>query len=192
MRNIVITLTLGLFFLACKPASNSTTAQTTEQTTEPAKVKIPEGPLAKKLYVNYHSAPTTQNQIDENRLIEYAVANNIDVDKTASGLYYSIEKTNESENYTKCAAQPCPKIKAHYRGTTLDGKEFDSSYKRNSPIEFMHGQMIPGWNEALLMMNPGSKGTLLIPSHLAYGKRGFPGSIGPNEPLVFTLETLAN
>ncbi len=188
MRNILLALSLGLLFIACKPAPSSPIADETQ----PVKVKIPEGPLAQKLYANYHSTPATQPQKDENRLIEYAVANNLDVQKTASGLYYIIEKTNESENYTRCTAQPCVKIKANYKGMTLDGTEFDNSYKRGAPLEFMHGQMIPGWNEALLMMNPGSKATLLIPSHLAYGTRGFPGLIGPNEPLVFNLETLVN
>lgn len=188
MRNILLVLSFGLLLIACKPASINSSAEVTT----PVKVKIPEGPLAKKLYANYHSAPETQTQKDENRLIEYAVANNIDVAKTASGLYYTIEKSNDSENYTRCASQPCPKIKANYKGMTLDGKEFDNSYKRGAPLEFMHGQMIPGWNEALLLMNPGSKATLLIPSHLAYGTRGFPGLISPNEPLVFNLETLVN
>jgi len=186
MRNLLILISFSFLLFACKQKPSTSNAEVNT----PAEVKIPDGPLAKKLYANYHASPATQAQKDENRLIEYAVANNIEVTKTASGLYHSITKTNDQPNYTRCTAQPCPKIKANYKGITLDGKEFDSSYKRGTPIQFNHGQMIPGWNEALLMMNPGSSATLLIPSHLAYGSRGFPGSIGPNEPLVFTLETL--
>jgi len=171
-------------FFACK--ENSTTNSNGTAKTETAK-KIPEGPLAQKLYVNYHQNPTSQQEKDENRLIEYAVEKNLDVKKTASGLYYIIEKTTNEPNLNQGQD-----IAADYRGTTLDGKEFDSSYKRGQPIKFKVGQMIPGWNEALTMMNKGSKGTLLIPSHLAYGSKGFPGAIGPNEPLVFELEIPLN
>jgi len=186
MKNVLLLISLGLLLFACKQTA---TDKSTEVNTS-AEVKIPEGPLAKKLYTNYKASPATQAQKDENRLIEYAVANNIDVTRTASGLYYSITKNDDGENYTRCTTQPCPKITANYKGMTLEGIEFDNSYKRGSPLVFAHGQMIPGWNEALLLMNPGSKATLLIPSHLAYGSRGFPGLIGPNEPLVFNLETL--
>lgn len=141
--------------------------------------------LAERLYQNFHDDPQTQAQRDENELIDYAVDKNLDAKRTKSGLYYIIHKEGSGENYI--SNQPC---KAHYQGYFLDGKVFDSSFKRNEPLVFNVGQMIPGWNEALKIMNTGTKAQLLIPSHLAYGTRGFPGMIAPNTPLAFDLELL--
>ncbi len=153
----------------------SQTVQKREATTE----------LATRLYSRFHSNPTTQAQKDENLLIDYAVEKNLDVKRTDSGLYYIIHKEGMGPNLVH--NQP---TKAHYQGYTLDGKVFDSSHKRGVPISFNVGQMIPGWNEALKFMNAGTKAQLLIPSGLAYGKRGFPGLIAPDTPLVFDLEVL--
>ena len=166
-------------------ACNSNGKKSETAAPEKNEVKIPEGPLAQKLYANYHADPQTVDQIDENKLIEYAVSNNLDVTKSPSGLYYKLSNVSDEPFYTRNS-----NVTAHYRGTTLDGKEFDSSYSRNEPMDFMPAQMIPAWQEALAMMNPGSSATLLVPSRIAYGKKGFPGYIAPDTPLVFTLECL--
>lgn len=137
------------------------------------------------LYQYYHDNPTSQDQKDENALIDYAMDKELAVERTASGLYYLIHQKGRGPFYTN--GGPC---KAHYQGYTLDGKVFDSSYKRNTPLSFNVGQMIPGWNEALAFMNPGTKAQLLIPSRLAYGSRGFPGLIEPHTPLIFDVELL--
>ena len=76
-------------------------------------------------------------------------------------------------------------------GTFIDGKEFDSSYKRGQPAEFPVGHVIPGWTEALQLMPVGSKWQLFIPPDLAYGARGAGGAIGPNETLVFEVELIS-
>ncbi len=81
-------------------------------------------------------------------------------------------------------------VKTHYRGTLLDGTEFDSSYKREEPTEFPVTQVIRGWTEALLLMQVGAKWELYIPSNLAYGSRGAPPMIPPNAALVFQIELL--
>lgn len=103
---------------------------------------------------------------------------------TASGLQYKMEKEGEG---------PSPKddstVKVHYKGTLIDGTEFDSSYKRNEPAEFPVGGVIKGWTEALKMMKPGGKANLVIPSDLAYGPMGRPG-IPPNSVLQFEVELL--
>ena len=78
----------------------------------------------------------------------------------------------------------------HYRGTLINGKEFDSSYKRGTPAEFRVDQVIPGWTEALQSMTPGSKWELYIPPHLGYGIRGTGGDIEPNAALIFEVELL--
>jgi FKBP-type peptidyl-prolyl cis-trans isomerase len=102
-----------------------------------------------------------------------------------SGLQYKHEKegTGKSPKATDT-------VKVHYRGTLIDGKEFDSSYKRNEPIEFPLNGVIKGWTEGVQLMKEGGKTMLYIPSHLAYGERGAPGAIPPNATLVFEIELL--
>ncbi|MBI5847618.1 MAG: FKBP-type peptidyl-prolyl cis-trans isomerase [Nitrospirae bacterium] len=82
-------------------------------------------------------------------------------------------------------------ISAHYRGTLIDGTEFDSSYKRGQPATFAVKGVISGWTEALQLMKEGSKWQLFIPSDLAYGERGAGAQIGPNTTLIFEVELLS-
>jgi len=82
-------------------------------------------------------------------------------------------------------------VTVNYRGTFIDGKEFDSSYKRNQPATFAVNGVIPGWTEALQLMKEGSKWQLFIPAKLAYGERGAGGVIGPNATLIFEVELLS-
>ncbi len=105
---------------------------------------------------------------------------------TASGLHYIVEKEGEGSD-KPVAGQT---ISCHYKGTFLNGEEFDSSYKRGEPLSFSIGGVIEGWNEALQDMKKGEKRILLIPSYLAYGERGAGGIIPPNTPLVFEVELL--
>lgn len=81
-------------------------------------------------------------------------------------------------------------VTVHYSGKLLTGVEFDSSYKRNSPAVFAIGQVIEGWNEALLTMKKGEKRVLIIPPELGYGKKGYPGVIPPNSFLIFDIELI--
>jgi FKBP-type peptidyl-prolyl cis-trans isomerase FklB len=82
-------------------------------------------------------------------------------------------------------------VSTHYRGTLINGTEFDSSYSRNAPTEFPVNGVIAGWTEALQLMPVGSKWKLFIPHNLAYGPRGAGGAIGPYQALVFEIELLA-
>lgn len=81
-------------------------------------------------------------------------------------------------------------VRTHYRGTLIDGKQFDSSYDRGEPTEFPVNGVIAGWTEALQLMPIGSKWKLYIPYNLAYGERGAGGDIGPYQALVFDIELL--
>lgn len=81
-------------------------------------------------------------------------------------------------------------VEVNYRGTLIDGTEFDSSYKRGEPVTFPVAGVIPGWTEALQLMPVGSKYELVIPAELAYGPGGTGGVIGPNATLVFEVELL--
>jgi FKBP-type peptidyl-prolyl cis-trans isomerase FklB len=103
-----------------------------------------------------------------------------------SGLQYKILKSGDGSKPTKDQT-----VKCHYRGTLIDGTEFDSSYKRGEPTEFPVGQVIKGWTEALQLMPVGSKWQLFIPSDLAYGPNGAGQMIGPNATLIFDIELIS-
>jgi FKBP-type peptidyl-prolyl cis-trans isomerase FklB len=104
-----------------------------------------------------------------------------------SGLQYKILKAGTGPKPTAEDTVLC-----HYRGTLVDNTEFDSSYKRGEPLKIPVGGVIKGWTEAIQLMPVGSKWQLFIPSDLAYGERGAPGSpIGPNSTLVFEVELVS-
>ncbi|HSW63136.1 MAG TPA: FKBP-type peptidyl-prolyl cis-trans isomerase [Dissulfurispiraceae bacterium] len=104
---------------------------------------------------------------------------------TASGLQYKVLASGTGKQ-----PQESESVKVHYRGTLLNGAEFDSSLKRGQPATFALNGIIPGWREALRLMKEGDKWQLFIPSGLAYGERGAPPSIGPNQTLQFEVELL--
>ena len=104
---------------------------------------------------------------------------------TESGLQYKIIKAGKGEIPTKEST-----VKVNYKGTLIDGTEFDSSYKRNAPASFRADQVIKGWTEALTMMPVGSKWELYIPQELAYGARETGGQIKPFSTLIFEVELL--
>ncbi|MBN2444703.1 MAG: FKBP-type peptidyl-prolyl cis-trans isomerase [Spirochaetales bacterium] len=105
---------------------------------------------------------------------------------TESGLQYMVIKEG-----TGAKPKATDTVSVHYTGTLIDGTVFDSSVERGEPIEFNVGGVIPGWTEALQLINVGSKYKIFIPSNLAYGEQGAGGQIGPNEVLIFELELLA-
>lgn len=107
------------------------------------------------------------------------------VQKTESGLCYKVITEGKGAIATKA-----DRVTVNYRGTLIDGTEFDSSYKRNQPATFRPSQVIPGWTEALCMMPVGSKWELYIPQDLAYGSRD-QGTIKPFSTLVFEVEVLS-
>ena len=107
------------------------------------------------------------------------------VKTTRSGLQYVVLQKGERRKPKKR-----DRVRVHYRGTLLDGTEFDSSYARGEPATLGVTQVIAGWTEALLMMPVGSKYRLFIPSELAYSNRGAGPKIGPNATLIFDVELL--
>lgn len=111
---------------------------------------------------------------------------NKDVITLASGLQYTILASGKGEQ-----AKPNDSVTVNYRGTLIDGTEFDSSYSRNESITFQVNHLIKGWQEALVLMKPGDKWKLFVPAELAYGNQAAGAIIKPNSTLIFELELLA-
>ena len=107
---------------------------------------------------------------------------------TPSGLYYKITKTTDG-----IAPQRGDEVAVHYAGKLVDGSEFDSSFKRNQPIDIPIGvgQVIKGWDEGIMLLKEGETATLLIPSELGYGSAGAGGVIPPNAWLIFDVELVS-
>ena len=108
-----------------------------------------------------------------------------DVVSLPSGLQYEVINDGDGDTPGKTDT-----VVTHYRGTLIDGKEFDSSHRRGEPTSFPVNGVISGWTEALQLMAVGSKWKLFIPSDLAYGERGAGKVIGPHATLIFEIELL--
>jgi FKBP-type peptidyl-prolyl cis-trans isomerase FklB len=131
-----------------------------------------------------HDAAAVKNKADA---MEFLAANKTrpGVVTTESGLQYEV-LTEGTGPRPKADDQ----VTVHYRGTLLDGTQFDSSLDRGQPATFPVGGVIPGWVEAMQLMPVGSKWKLYIPPELAYGERGARGAIGPNAALIFEVELI--
>jgi FKBP-type peptidyl-prolyl cis-trans isomerase len=133
----------------------------------------------------------TQKTIDEKILQDYFTQNKLAPTKTASGLYYTIEKEG-----TGNTPKPGQEVTVNYTGRTLDGKVFDSNldtnfhHKQPFPFTIGMGQVITGWDEGVALMKKGGKAKMFIPSTLAYGQNSPSPAIAPNSILVFDVEVL--
>ena len=103
-----------------------------------------------------------------------------------SGLQYKVIKAGTDKK-----PKLSDTVTSHYRGTLIDGTEFDSSYKRGQPATFPVSGVIPGWTEALQLMGEGAKWQIFVPSNLAYGERGAGIAIGPSATLIFEIEIIS-
>ncbi|MDH3636177.1 MAG: FKBP-type peptidyl-prolyl cis-trans isomerase [Gammaproteobacteria bacterium] len=139
------------------------------------------------LNAQLEKAFSEQSEANKMRGQDYLKANaeKEGVQVTASGLQYLEITAGDGPKPTAT-----DEVTVHYRGTLIDGTEFDSSYSRGSPATFPLNQVIPGWTEGVQLMSVGSKFQFVIPYELGYGERGAGGSIGPFETLVFEVELL--
>ena len=125
------------------------------------------------------------SNLEQGQAFLAANASKTGVHTTPRGLQYKII----TEGHGK-SPKATDSVLVNYRGTTIDGTEFDSSYKRNEPISFPLNGVIPGWTEGVQLIKEGGKIQLYIPSNLAYGSRGAGGVIAPDSTLVFDIELL--
>lgn len=123
-----------------------------------------------------------QNLLEGRKFLD-ANKNKLGVKVLPSGLQYKVIKEG-----TGAMPKATDTVEVDYRGTLLDGKEFDSSYGRGQPAKFPVNGVIKGWQEALQAMKVGSKWEIYVPADLAYGPRGAGGLIGPNATLIFDIE----
>ena len=162
---------LGPVFEGCD--SHGEKAASAENTEQPKKTENP------KMAENSPPAESNKGEkfLAENKTKEGVIT-------TASGLQYKVLTEGSGKSPTATDTVVC-----HYRGTLLDGTEFDSSYKRGEPAEFPLNRVIPGWTEGIQKINKGGKIRLYIPANLAYGDDGRPG-IPPGAALIFNVELL--
>ena len=129
--------------------------------------------------------PEKQSDKEQNMILDYLIANEIEAQKTESGIWYVITAPGEEDKPNEKS-----QVKAHYTASLLDSTKFDSSYDRGrgKPVDFELGWVILGWQEAIKMLGKGGEGTFYIPSDLAYGERGDEPSIPGNTVLKFDIE----
>ena len=130
-------------------------------------------------------AQDTNSNLEKGQAFLKENASKPGVKTTPSGLQYKVITEGHGKK-----PKATDTVLVHYRGTTIDGQEFDSSYKRNEPISFPLNGVIPGWTEGVQLMKEGGKIQLFIPSNLAFGSRGAGGVIAPDSTLVFDIELL--
>ena len=178
MKKIVFfLLPIILLFLTCETAVKPEKADRQNS--------VDEDELIARYSTQLIANPRTQDEIDQNVILNFLIDSLWDFQKTPSGIFYQIEKAGEGKSPNLQS-----QVIAHYRGTLLNGKEFDSSIKKGTPLMFSLNGVIQGWQEALPMLKVGGKGAFLIPSRLAYGKTGLPGLIDPNSVLMFEIELI--
>jgi len=154
----------------------------TEEETKEAMAAFQKDMMAKQAAVKKEQGEKNTGEgkkfLDENKAKE-------GVKTTASGLQYKVLKEGSG-----ASPKATDTVKVNYRGTTIDGTEFDSSYKRGEPASFPVNRVIKGWTEGLQLMKAGSKYQFVVPADLAYGERGAGSDIGPNATLLFDVEVL--
>jgi FKBP-type peptidyl-prolyl cis-trans isomerase FkpA len=160
MRRVLIFLPIVLISCSSKPDSSSETSEKT-------------------------SVSSTPNSSADSKAFLDKAATEPGAQKTASGLVYRVITAGSG-----ASPKATDTVKVHYRGTLINGKEFDSSYARNEPAEFPLNMVIPCWTEGVQLMKVGGKSRLVCPANIAYGEAGAPPDIPGGATLIFEIELL--
>jgi FKBP-type peptidyl-prolyl cis-trans isomerase FklB len=155
------------------------TEQESRQTMNALKQELARKQMAKMKELGDKNKKEGEKFLAENRTKDGVIA-------LPSGLQYKVVRKGTGKS-----PKAGDTVTVNYRGTFIDGTEFDSSYRRGQPASFTVSGVIPGWTEALQLMQEGAKWELYIPPDLAYGERGAGRSIGPNSTLIFEVELLS-
>ncbi|OFZ19927.1 MAG: hypothetical protein A2Z20_07735 [Bdellovibrionales bacterium RBG_16_40_8] len=178
MKQQQIDIDAKAFSAALEDVMTDKQLRLSDQERDQALRKMSEGLQAKSAVVAQENIKKGVEYLEENKKKD-------GVKVTESGLQYKVITEGAG---SKPKSEDT--VEVHYRGTLIDGKEFDSSYSRNQPAQFPVKAVISGWTEALQLMKESSKYQLVIPANIAYGERGSPPSIPPNSVLVFEVELL--
>lgn len=174
---IILSVSLASGTVVAKPSStvSSKDSGTTTNTNTKSSAKATEGTVSME-----------QKNIEEGKKFFETNKTKPGVITLPSGLQYKVIKAGSGKSPTLHGF-----VTVHYRGTLLDGTEFDSSLKRKVPASFEVNKVIPGWTEALQLMKPGAEWVIYIPSNLAYGKQGVKGVIPANSALIFDVQLIS-
>ncbi|MCB0585483.1 MAG: FKBP-type peptidyl-prolyl cis-trans isomerase [Phaeodactylibacter sp.] len=164
--------------------------EATEKQAEEATPPVDEDQAVLQLSSYLIAEPQNQAETDQNAIVNYAIDELIPLERTSSGLLYRILDEGAGKKL-----QWGDYISVHYKGYFLNGQVFDSSYRRDKPLQFYIGNMVPGWNEGLQLIAPGGRIQLFVPSPLGYGAEGLPDGkegflVPPDTPMVFEVEVL--
>lgn len=186
--NRLIVLLLAWVAFSCGGGGPSADQRAAEEVPESPAVNEDEAILQLSAFLNAN--PATQAEVQENAIVNYAIDEIIPLKRAPSGLFYRILEEGEGE-----PLEWGDYVTAHYKGYLLDGQVFDSSYRKERPMQFYIGNMIDGWNEGLQLIKPGGSIQLFVPSALGYGEQGVPDGkdgyvIPPDTPLVFEVQVL--
>lgn len=141
--------------------------------------------LEKRLQKKMILHPQSMQEVEHNRILQYAINHDLDVKSTPSGIFYVIEEEGKGPKPSRSA-----NITAHYESKLLlTGRTFDSTYEKGEPLTFKLDDVIVGWQESIPLLSKGGKGTFIIPSRLAYGEEQV-GPVPPHSVLVFDIELL--
>jgi FKBP-type peptidyl-prolyl cis-trans isomerase FklB len=170
------------FTLGLDDAINNRKSRLTEDEMMKAITEVKKGMMQKQLA---DRKKQDEANIKEGKDYLAANAKKDGVKTLDNGIQYKVIKSGKGNSPTEDDT-----IFAHYQGSFINGEVFDSSYKRGTPLKFQMGNVIKGWGEVLKHMKPGDKWEVVIPSDLAYGKKGAGERIGPNKTLLFTIELI--
>lgn len=183
MKRQSIEVDVDMFARGLRDAVSEGKLQLTEQEVQETLMKFQQEMVAKQAEKTKQLSETNKK---EGEAFLAQNKNKEGVKTLPSGLQYKIITEGKGKS-----PKETDTVTTHYRGTLIDGTEFDSSYKRGEPATFALKGVIKGWTEALQLMKEGSKWQLFLPSELAYGERGAGQQIGPNAALIFEVELIA-